>query len=360
MMNSKPATSNTGPDLKGLSMAETEAWAAELGIPPYRARQIRRWIFSKLVQTFQEMTDLPKDLRAILDHKVRLQNIEIAETLTSQDGTKKYIFRLKDGYLIESVLIPERDHLTLCISSQVGCAMGCRFCLTGSQGLYRNLEPGEIVDQVIQVKSDISSDSPLTNIVLMGMGEPLANYESVVRALNNIMAPDGMNFSHRKVTLSTCGLVPQIRRLGGEIDVNLAISLNAADDETRSYLMPINRKFPLSSLIHACRQYPLKNRRMITFEYVLVKEINDSEADARRLVALLRGIRAKVNLIPFNAHEHSGLEPSPMEAVLRFQDVLLKNHLTAIIRKSKGPDIMAACGQLGGSISLPKKANVVL
>ena len=341
-------------DLKGLDNAETEAWAASLGIPAYRGRQIRRWIFSKLAQSFEQMTDLPKDLRSVLAQKATLRNMEIVDVLSSRDGTRKYIFRLRDGYLIESVLIPERDHHTLCVSSQAGCAMGCRFCLTGTRGLHRNLEAGEIVEQVIQVKSHISGDVRLTNIVLMGMGEPLANYSNVIRALHNIIGPDGMNFSHRKVTLSTCGLVPQIRMLGRDTNVNLAISLNAADDKTRSWLMPISQKYPLSDLIRACKEFPLQNRRMITFEYVLIRGINDNERDAKRLVHLLKGIRAKVNLIPFNPHHKSELEPPLAENVSRFQDILLSHHLTAIIRKSKGPDIMAACGQLGDTISLPK------
>ena len=347
-------------DLKGLDRAETEAWAASIGLPPYRGRQIRRWIFSKLAHSFHDMTDLPKELRFTLEKEVGIRHLEILDILNSSDGTRKYIFKLHDGHLIESVLIPERDHFTLCISSQAGCAMGCKFCLTGSRGLLRNLEAAEIVDQVIQVKSDMAEDIPLTNIVFMGMGEPLANYDNVLRALHNIISPDGMNFSHRKVTLSTCGLVPQMRKLGHEINVNLAISLNAANDTTRSFLMPINNKYPLGTLLQACKEFPLPNRRRITFEYILIKDQNDSEHDAKRLAGLLKGIKAKVNLIPFNPHDQCEFEPSPMQRVKRFQEILLENHLTTIVRKSKGPDIMAACGQLGSSISLPKKANVVL
>ncbi len=341
--------------LKGMDSAETQAWAAHIGVPPYRGRQIRRWIFSKLARSFHEMTDLPKELRSALQKTVKLQHLEIVNILKSSDGTRKYIFRLNDGHEIESVLIPERDHFTLCISSQVGCSMGCKFCLTGSGGLVRNLKAAEIIDQVIQVKSEMPNRTRLTNIVLMGMGEPLANYDNVLKALRNIISPDGMNFSHRKVTLSTCGLVPQIGRLGREISVNLAISLNAPNDAIRSFLMPINRRYPLSSLLQTCRKFPLPNRRMITFEYILIKGINDRAEDARSLVTLLKGIRAKVNLIPFNPHIKSDFEPSPPRVVARFQEILLENHLTAIIRKSKGPDIMAACGQLGEGIALARK-----
>jgi 23S rRNA (adenine2503-C2)-methyltransferase len=226
--------------------------------------------------------------------------------------------------------------------------MGCRFCLTARQGLKRNLTAAEIVDQVIHVKRSMSEPDRLTNIVFMGMGEPLANYEAVVRALGNLISEEGMNFSHRTVTLSTCGLVPQIRRLAKEARVNLAVSLNASDDETRSLLMPVNRKYPLKSLVEALKEFPILNRRMITFEYVLVGGINDRDADAHRVAALLKGVRAKINLIALNPHPDVGLAPPAPERVLRFQEILIEHHFTAIIRKSKGQDISAACGQLSG------------
>jgi len=342
-------------DLKGLDGPETERWALEQGLPAYRGRQIRRWIFSRFAKSFCEMTDLPKRLRSALEDTVKIRCLEVADVLVSQDGTQKYLFRLKDGNLIESVLIPDRGHLTLCISSQVGCAMGCRFCLTGSLGLIRNLEAWEIVDQVIQVRSRMPDPTKLTNIVLMGMGEPLANYPNVLRAIRNLISSDGMNFSHRKVTLSTSGLIPQMTQLGRDLTINLAVSLNAADDETRSLLMPVNNKYPLRDLIQACREFPLPNRRMITFEYIMIKDVNDSPRDANKLVSLLRNIRAKVNLIPFNQHDYSEFQPSPTEQITRFQEALRKRYITAIVRKSKGPDIMAACGQLGAGLPLTKQ-----
>lgn len=338
-------------DLKGLSALETEEWAVSHGLEPYRARQIRQWLFKRLANSFEEMTDLPVSLRRDLEEKANINHLEQIKTLLSEDATRKYLFKLDDGNLIETVLIPERDHHTLCISSQVGCAMGCLFCLTGKPGLIRNLKPSEIVDQVICVKRQMDVPDQLTNVVMMGMGEPLANYDAVVKALHNLVGEDGINLSHRKVTLSTCGLVPQMRRMGQDITVNLAVSLNAADDKTRSFLMPVNRRFPLPSLLKACRDFPLPNRRMITFEYILIKDVNDSNEDARRLVRLLSGLRAKINLIPLNPYP--GLQmsaPSPDE-ILAFQEILVKHHLTAIIRKSKGRDILAACGQLSGTFS---------
>lgn len=336
-------------ELKGLDALETAQWAESLGLEPYRGGQIRKWLFKRLARSFDEMTDLPLSLRKTLADRAPLNHLETAKVLSSRDGTKKFLFRLHDGPGIESVLIPEKDHFTLCISSQAGCAMGCRFCLTAKQGLKRNLSPGEIVDQVLEVKRSMERPERLTNIVLMGMGEPLANYEAVVRALRNLVADDGLNFSHRKVTLSTSGLVPAMERLGRDLEVNLAVSLNAADDDTRSMLMPVNRKYPLGDLMAACRRYPLPHRKMITFEYVLIGGVNDSAEDARKTAALLSGIRAKVNLIPFNPHPGSTMAPPSEHRVPAFQEVLLERNITAIIRKSKGRDIAAACGQLSGT-----------
>ncbi len=339
----------TKTDIKGLSAAEMEAWAVDQGLGAYRGRQIRHWVLTRFVKSFDEMGNLPKTLRALLKEKTDISPLREIKAVQSEDGTRKYLHQLHDGHMIESVLIPERDHLTLCISSQVGCAMGCRFCLTGKQGFRRNLKPSEIIEQVILAKRSLEYPERLKNIVLMGMGEPLANYDAVIKALGNLIEPDGMNFSHRKVTLSTCGLVPEIQRLGRDITVNLAVSLNAGDDGTRSRLMPINRKYPLNQLIPVCKSFPLPNRRMITFEYILIKDVNDHDQDAINVCGLLSGLRAKINLIPLNAAPDSPMAPPSMGKILHFQEILANHHFTAIIRKSKGRDILAACGQLKGA-----------
>ncbi len=335
-------------DLKGLNARETEQWAVDNGLEPYRGRQIRHWLLTRLAGSCGEMENLPKSIRELVREKTIIAPLEEVTTLTSEDGTRKYLFRLHDGHLIESVLIAERDHLTLCISSQAGCAMGCRFCLTGKQGFKRDLSPSEIIEQVIFVKRSLDEPERLTNIVLMGMGEPLANYDAVIKAIGNLIAGDGMNFSHKKVTLSTCGLVPEIERLGQDMTVNLAVSLNAADDATRSRLMPVNRKYPISLLIQVCREFPLPNRRMITFEYILIDGVNDRDEDALKLTEVLSGLRAKINLIPLNAASGGDMSPPPMERIIQFQEILADRHFTAMIRKSKGRDILAACGQLTG------------
>jgi 23S rRNA (adenine2503-C2)-methyltransferase len=266
--------------------------------------------------------------------------------VTSQDHSRKYLFRLRDGHFIESVLIPERDHWTICISSQVGCAMGCAFCLTGAGGLARNLEPSEIVNQVCAVKEDLGQNGRLTNIVFMGMGEPLANYDAVVQAIRIITENNGLQFSNRHVTLSTVGLVSRIKDLGQDVTVNLAVSLNATTNDTRNALMPINRTFPMEALLAECRRFPLTSRRMITFEYVMIAGINDTPEDAIRLAKLLRPLRAKINLIPFNPFEGSSFKRPDEDVILAFQKILTDRHYTVIIRRSKGQDVGAACGQL--------------
>ena len=342
-------------DIKSLNRKELEMWVQNKGFEPYRGRQIWHWILKKTVSSFDKMSDVPKKLRILLEKEAELNPLELVDVLeSSQDGTKKYLFKLKDGYFIESVLIPETEkgYFTICVSSQVGCAMGCKFCFTAKQGFKRNLKTSEIIEQVIQVKRSMPDPSRLRNIVFMGMGEPLANYDSLIKAIDILIDPYGMNFSHRRVTVSTCGLAPQIRRLGRDVTVNLAVSLNAADDKKRDLLMPINKKYPLKELMSACRDFPLPNRRRITFEYVLIKDINDSEEDAIMLVNLIKGIRSKVNLIPLNPAPGIEFLPPAQEKVLRFQKILIENHVTAIIRKSRGRDIMAACGQLSGSYGI--------
>ncbi len=339
-------------DIKSLNRKELETWIQQKGYEPYRGRQIWHWILKKAVPSFEQMSNLPKKLRNLLKEEAVLNPLELVKVLESkEDHTKKYLFRLRDGYYIESVLIPEleKDYFTICVSSQAGCAMGCKFCLTAKQGFKRNLRTSEIVEQVVQVKRDMSKPSKLRNIVFMGMGEPLANYDSVIKAIEILIDPYGMNFSHRRVTVSTCGIVPKIESLGKDCTVNLAVSLNATTDEVRSFLMPINKKYPLKELISACKKFPLPNRRRITFEYVLIKGINDSEEDAIRLINLLRGIKAKINLIPLNPAKGLEFSSPSWDQILRFQKILIDKNLTAIIRKSRGKDILAACGQLSGS-----------
>ncbi len=333
-------------DLKDLDLEETDDWIEKCGIEPYRAEQIRKWIFGRQVESFQEMTNLSKELRSFLASRCDISPLKVIKAQASRDGTKKYLFELEDEHRIESVLIPERGHYTACISSQVGCAMGCAFCLTAKQGLIRNLKSSEIVNQIIQIKKFMDEPEKLTNIVFMGMGEPLANFEAVKKAVRNILSQEALNFSHRRVTISTCGLVPGIERLGRELPINIAVSLNAADDATRSLLMPINKKYPLAELIEALRIYPLHKGRRITFEYILIKDMNDRPDDARRLARLLTNIRAKINLIPFNHYIGSPFQAPDEERVLEFQRELLGKQLTATIRHSKGGDISAACGQL--------------
>ena len=333
-------------DVKNFTEDSLAQWFGKHDIAPYRAGQILRWIYHRGVSSFSDMTDLSKEFRGFLSERLAITRLETEKVQTSEDGSKKYLFRLRDGQYVESVLIPEPGHWTLCISTQVGCGMGCKFCLTGRGGLVRNLEPSEIVNQVCAVQEDLQGPNPLTNIVLMGMGEPLANYKSVVQAIGTIAGNNGLQFSSRRVTLSTAGLVPRIDDLGRDVKVNLAVSLNAADNDTRSRLMPINRTYPIEMVLSACRRFPLPPRRTIMFEYVLIAGVNDTPSDAKRLARLLRPLRAKINLIPFNPYEGAEFERPEEGAILAFQEVLLNLHYTAIIRHSKGCDICAACGQL--------------
>lgn len=331
-------------DLKALSKEELETFIKESGLPSFRARQILHWIYEKFATSIDDITELSKDLRRALSEKAYISNLNILDKRVSKDCTEKFLFALQDGESIESVLIPDENRLTLCISSQVGCAMNCRFCMTGRLGLKRNLSAHEIVDQIISV-SRLIRPRVITNIVLMGMGEPLNNFKNVVEALWRMK--NLMNISPKRITLSTSGIVPRIIELPKVAPpVNLAISLNATTDAVRDYLMPINKTYPLSQLLDACKKYPLQRGRRITFEYVMIKGINDSMDDAKRLVKLLKGIPSKINLIPFNPVEGIDFERPDEDTVIKFQNILLQNNMTAIIRKSKGIDIGAACGQL--------------
>jgi len=336
------------PNLKDMPLPELEAFIAGLGKERYRARQIVKCLYQQGATSVGQMTTLSREFREELARRVVINSPRIVKTQTAKDTTKKVLFELTDGNYVESVLIPGKTHWTVCVSTQVGCRMGCRFCLTGKQGLTRNLLPSEIVGQVTALKAEMPEGPEIKNIVLMGMGEPLDNYNNVVRAIRILTSDHALGFSSRKVTLSTCGLAPMILRLGEDVCVNIAVSLNAPEDGLRSDLMPINRRYPLAELFAACRDYPMPGRRMVTFEYILIGGVNDSLEDAGKLVRLLKGTRCKLNLIAFNEYPNSPFKSPAAEAVAAFQLFLAKHHYTAILRASKGSDILAACGQLSG------------
>jgi 23S rRNA (adenine2503-C2)-methyltransferase len=316
------------------------------GEPAYRGRQLAGWIYQKGVQDFAAMSDLPKPLRSRLEAEAVVAPPELAECLASGDGSLKLVLRLADGRTVQAVLMPDDGRLTLCLSTQVGCGFACAFCYTGTMGLVRNLSAGEIVGQVFLARA-LAGARRITHVVFMGMGEPLANYQATVKALRILTAPLGFGFSPRRVTVSTVGLVRGIERLAAEnLRVNLAISLHAATDEVRSRLMPINKGVGLDDLLAACRRFPLPVRQRMTFEYVLLDGVNDGVDDARRLARRLAGIRAKVNLIPFNAWDGAGFRRPPLGRITAFQRALLDAGLTATVRWSKGEDVGAACGQL--------------
>jgi 23S rRNA (adenine2503-C2)-methyltransferase len=334
-------------DLKEFTLPELEQLMADWGQPAFRARQMVKWLY-KGASDFEAMTDIARPFRAELSERARISHLTPEKVQEAADGTRKFLFALQDGNLIESVLIPEEGHYTLCVSSQVGCAQGCRFCLTARRGLIRNLTAGEIVNQILAARQNLPDERPLSNLVFMGMGEPLANFSALVRALGIITAPWGLNFSSRRITVSTAGMARLIPRLGAEARCNLTVSLNAPDDETRDRLMPINRRYPLAELMQACRAFPLPRHRRITFAYVLIDGINDAPPQARQLARLLRGFRAKINLIPFNRHPRLPYGPPPEGRTLEFQEILREANYTVLIRESRGQDISAACGQLAG------------
>jgi 23S rRNA (adenine2503-C2)-methyltransferase len=352
-------------NLIGLSRDELAAELATLGAAPFRARQLWHWIYHRGVSDFALMTTLAKDFRAQLAaHYVIARPLESRAQL-SNDGTRKWLLKFADGQEAECVHIPEEDRGTLCVSSQVGCTLTCKFCHTGTQRLVRNLESAEIVGQVMLARDALGEwpsppdDRQITNVVLMGMGEPLYNYDNVAKAVKIIMDGEGLSVSKRKITLSTAGVVPVIERCGAELGVNLAISLHAVTDELRDVLVPLNKKYPIAELMAACRAYPgLSNARRITFEYVTLKGVNDSPAEARALVKLLEGIPAKVNLIPFNAWPGAPFECSSDEAIEAFGDIVNAAGYASPVRTPRGRDILAACGQLkSDSIRLKKSAR---
>ncbi|MBU1169810.1 MAG: 23S rRNA (adenine(2503)-C(2))-methyltransferase RlmN [Proteobacteria bacterium] len=341
-------------DIKEISQKKLADWLQENGEKPYRAGQVFKWLYLRQTDSFDEMTDLSKNTREILKNNFSIHRLEKSNTEISSDGTIKYLFRLEDGEYTECVLIPGKNRYTLCISSQVGCAQGCRFCLTARGGFKRNLTSGEIVSQIRDILHDIpkkegepDTAKSFQNIVFMGMGEPLANFSNVSDALEIIMDSDyGLKFSSRKITLSTCGLVERFNDLGDRFGVNLAVSLNATDNETRTSLMPVNRIYPIEKLIDACARFPMTKREKITFEYILIKGINDSEKNALDLAKLLAPVKAKINLIPFNEFEGCEFKTPDEETILNFLSILHDKGYTAIVRKSMGKDISAACGQL--------------
>ena len=322
---------------------------AEVFDPPFRATQIYKSVYQRWFDDFESMTDLPKAFRAELGSEWDIKLPEIHRRFDSNDGTRRYLVRDADGELAETVFIPEEHRNTICVSSQVGCALACTFCLTGQLGLTRNLSAGEIVTQALIAQRDnlTAETRDSFNIVLMGMGEPLHNYDNVMKALRILHDEHGLNMSMSRITLSTAGMLPAIERLANEPMIpNLAISLTGATNEKRDQLMPINRKYPIERLIEAVRNFPFKHRQRVTFEYVLLQGVTDSPQDAMNLVKLLKGLRAKVNLIPLNEAEELPYRRPSDAAVERFQQILIDNHISAFVRKNRGNDISAACGQL--------------
>ena len=337
------------PNIKDLSFKELASFLNERKQPAYRAKQIRQWLFQKRVTAFSEMTNLSRPLRELLEERFTISRLKTLRRAEARDRTVKFLFGLSDGASIESVLIPEARRLTLCISTQAGCGFGCAFCATAVLGLKRNLTSSEIVDQVLEASRTLIGDERITHVVLMGMGEPLANYAQTVNALGIITDGEwGIGISPRRVTLSTVGLLPQIEKLMEETRVNLAISLHAPTNELRAELMPVNRKYSLEQLLDCCRKLPIPRRKRITFEYVLLGGVNDSEQQARQLAGLLRGIPSKVNVIPFNPHPGSSFSRPSQEQIERFQDVLRGEGVQINVRRPRGDDIQAACGQLQG------------
>ncbi len=343
-------------DLVGLSREELEAALLGIGEKAFRAKQVWHWIYHQGVTDFARMSNVARPLQGKLAEHFVIGRPSVAADQLSEDTTRKFLFRFRDGQEAETVYIPDRDEPrgAVCISSQVGCTLSCRFCHTGTQGLARNLGPAEIVGQFMAARdaygewpTPTDSARRLSNIVLMGMGEPLYNYQNVATAMRIVMDNEGIALSRRRITLSTSGVVPMMDRVGAELGVNLAVSLHAVRDALRDEIVPLNRKYPIAELIAACRRYPgASNSRRITFEYIMLRGINDTEADARELVRLIRGIPAKVNLIPFNPWPGSTYEPSTKAAIGRFADIVMAAGYAAPVRVPRGQDILAACGQL--------------
>jgi 23S rRNA (adenine2503-C2)-methyltransferase len=335
-------------NLLGLSREELERLAVECGQARYRGRQLYQGIYARRAETLDSLTDLGQTLRAFLSARYRVAYPEVQREFVSRDGAVRYLLRLEDGQTVEAVYMPEENRTTLCLSSQVGCAVDCRFCFTALLGLKRNLTAGEMVGQVLALaQAQRIPRRARLNVVFMGMGEPLLNLAAVMQAVKILTDPEGLAIPWRRITISTVGIVPRILELGREpVRPKLAVSLNASTEEQRTALMPLNRKYPLRDLLQACRSYPLRPRERLTFEYVMLDGLNDSDADAERVSELLRGLRSKVNLIPYNAGAEFPYQASPLKRVLGFQKVLADRGLPVFIRISRGQDVRAACGQL--------------
>ncbi len=337
--------------LLGKTEAELIEFAARLGEAAFRGRQIYQWIYARRALDFDQMTELSKPLREKLNQSATITETTIERVFYSADGTRRYLLRLGDGREAEAVFMPEDRRDTICISCQVGCAVGCKFCMTAQLGVKRNMTAGEIISQVVIVLNEVygeGSETPHgTNLVFMGMGESFLNYQEVMQSIRVMADQKGLSISPKRVTVSTSGIVPRIYEFANEVvRPHLAISLSSTNEEQRNDLMPINRKYTLAELMKACREYPLDERERLTFEYVMLAEVNDSDEDARRLVRLLNGIRAKVNLIPHNPAPELPYKASPIERILAFQKILTDKDVPAFIRRPRGQDISAACGQL--------------
>ena len=356
---------NPKTNLLGLTKAEIKSLLNKINLPNFRASQIWNWIYRSGTIDFNEMTNISKELRFLLSKNFNIWRPKISSTHQSQDGTIKWLLKLDDGNEVETVWIPDEERGTLCISSQVGCTLTCKFCHTGTQRLVRNLSSSEIVGQVMLAMDQIkdwpsaSENRLLTSIVLMGMGEPLFNYENVKKALEIIMDHSGISLSRRRITLSTSGIVPEIKKCGDDLGVNLAISLHATNDNLRNELVPINKKYDIKQLLDAVRSYArISNSRRVTWEYVMLKGVNDTAEDAKNLVKLIKGIPSKINLIPFNEWPCSPYECSEEDSINSFAKIIMKAGYASPIRTPRGRDVMAACGQLKSLSIKQKKLNI--
>jgi 23S rRNA (adenine2503-C2)-methyltransferase len=341
-----------------LACTQFDGLAVSLGVPLYRAKQIRKWVYVNLAAGYEEMTDLPAGLRQKLSKETVLHSLEKVQEVSSKDGTVKVLFKCADGNTVEAALMfyggdGEKERRTVCVSTQAGCSIGCPFCATGRQGFQRNLTPGEIVDQVLYFARSIREKSPkdrpehISNVVFMGMGEPLLNYDNLWQAIETLNSAECFKLGARNMTISTSGVIPGIKRLGKEnLQVGLAVSLHAADNGLRNKLVPLNHKYPLETLIPVCREYVNQTSRRVSFEYILFQGINSSIAHARELAGLVQGFRCHVNLIPANQTENPGYAPPPLRVVVAFENELKKYHINVTLRQSRGQDVEAGCGQL--------------